>query len=71
MSVATGVLPANGLSSTANADEIVQRVVRARRAPTGNDRKYPVGTTWVDRVGEEGYLLVAIAANQAVWKQIT
>jgi len=71
MSVVTSVLPANGLSSDFQRDEIVQRVVRARRAPTVNDRKYPSETNWVDKVGAEAYVLIGIVSGDAVWKQIT
>lgn len=71
MSVVTSILPANGLSSDFERDEIVQRVVRARRAPTANDRKYPSGTNWVDKVGAEAYILIGISSGNAVWKQIT
>lgn len=71
MSITSSVLPANGLSSDFARDEIVQRVVRARRAPTSNDRKFPSGTNWVDKTGGEAYILIGITSGQAVWKQIT
>ena len=71
MSAVTPLLPPNGLTSSTSSDEIVCRCVRTLRAPTANDRKYPVGTLWIDKSGQDGYLLVSITNNAAVWKACT
>lgn len=71
MSAVTPLLPPNGLTSSTSSDEIVCRVIRAQRAPTTNDRKYTVGTIWVDKAGADAYILVGIAANSATWKVMT
>lgn len=43
----------------------------ARRAPTTHDINYPLGLIWVDRVGNNSYLLTSVVSNTASWVQIT
>jgi hypothetical protein len=71
MHVSTNVLQPNGLSSDADRDEIVARVVRARRQPTPQDRKFTSGTMWIDRTGGEAWVLIGMNSGQAIWKKIT
>lgn len=41
--------------------------VRANRAPTSNDRRFKLGTIWVDRNNNQSYQLTNVANNAAVW----
>lgn len=43
-----------------------QPVVSAR-APTSNDKKYPLGQTWVDTASTGVYFLTAVSAGAATW----
>jgi hypothetical protein len=71
MNASTNVLSPSGLSSNVERDEIVVRVVRARRPPSPNDRKFTCGTLWVDKSGGEAYILIFVGNGQALWKKMT
>jgi len=44
--------------------------IRARRAPTVND-KLDIGSLWIDTVHNQAYTLTSIANNQANWSTLT
>ena len=41
--------------------------VVAQRAPTTNDKNYPVGQDWVDQAGDTAYKLIEVVSNSATW----
>ena len=41
--------------------------VVAQRAPTTNDKNYPVGQDWVDQSGDTAYKLIEVVSNSATW----
>jgi len=43
------------------------QVVLAQRAPAATDRRYPIGTNWVDQSASTAYILVNITNGSAVW----
>lgn len=43
------------------------RTILAQRAPTTGDRRYPIGTPWVDRSNNQCYLLTNVSAGSANW----
>lgn len=43
-------------------------VIKARRAPTSNDKKYPITSIWVDTVANASYQLTGIVANTPNWQ---
>ncbi len=58
---------AKTLSARTDFVQIVQSVVRRDRAPTSSDRRYQVGTAWIDKVGERAYQLVRVDELGAHW----
>lgn len=42
-------------------------LVKASRAPTSNDKKYPIGTLWVNKVTQASYQLDGFTAGAPVW----
>jgi len=71
MSATTPILSPSGLTSSIDTSEYVARVVKASRAPATTDRKFPSGTIWVDKVGQDAYVLIGIFSNSALWKAIS
>lgn len=45
------------------------KTVLANRAPTASDRRYKLGTTWIDRPNNQAYLLTNVSAGVANWAQ--
>ncbi len=43
-------------------------LVKARRAPTGNDKHYAIGTIWIDLVAKTEYIFVGFTNGQAIWR---
>ncbi len=41
--------------------------VQAKRPPTTNDTSFEIGTTWIDTVGKDAYILVNNAGGVATW----
>ncbi len=58
---------AKTLSARTDFVQIVQSVVRRDRAPTSSDRRYQVGTAWIDKVGGRAYQLVKVDELGAHW----
>lgn len=44
--------------------------VPADRAPTTSDTSYPLGTIWVDRPGQDIYVLVGVSGGSATWEVV-
>lgn len=40
----------------------------AQRAPTSNDRRYKIGTLWIDKSNNASYQLTSVAASSANWQ---
>ena len=38
-------------------------------APTTSDYQYPLGQEWIDKVGQNAYILVNVASNTATWAE--
>jgi hypothetical protein len=58
---------AKTLSARTDFVQIVQSVARRDRAPTTADRRYQVGTAWIDKVGGRAYQLVRVDDQGAHW----
>lgn len=58
---------AKTLSVRTDFTEIVQFVTRRNRAPTLQDRRYQVGTAWIDKVAGAAYQLVRVDNIGAHW----
>lgn len=41
--------------------------IQSTRVPTTADYQYPIGQAWIDTVGTNGYVLVAVVSNTAQW----
>lgn len=41
--------------------------VVAQRAPTANDKNYPVGQRWINQASDQSYSLSRVTSNSAVW----
>lgn len=60
------------LAYTGNKFAQLVPLIQFDRAPNPGDAKpYDLGTVWLDKAGQEAYMLVAKPNNVAVWKQIT
>jgi len=44
------------------------KTIRARRAPGANDRRFKVGTPWVDEANNAAYMLTSVVAGAANWE---
>lgn len=58
---------AKTLSARTDFVQIVQFVTRRDRAPTAADRRYQIGTAWIDKVGGRAYQLVRVDNLGAHW----
>lgn len=43
-------------------------VVIAQRAPATTDRRYPIGTQWIDKANDAAYALTSVSAGSANWE---
>lgn len=41
--------------------------IRAQRAPTVNDRRYKIGTLWIDQSTDQSYQFTNVTSGSAVW----
>lgn len=57
----------NNLSYLNQDNEIKPIVIRARRAPTTNDRRFKIGTLWVDQNTDQSYQITSVSGGQANW----
>lgn len=57
----------NNLSYLNQENEIKPIVLRAQRAPLTTDRRYKIGTLWVDVSNNASYQLTSVAAGIANW----
>ncbi len=72
MSLASFPQSTRPLAYTGNKFSQLVPLVIFERAPNPGDAKpYDLGTMWLDKVGQNAYLLVAKPNNVAVWKIIT
>jgi hypothetical protein len=56
-----------------NPPEIIlspQGATGTGRAPTSNDKKYRIGTIWINKSANTVYQLTSVAANSATWTQL-
>ena len=47
------------------------RLVKSARAPTSNDKKYPVGAVWVNTAGNTVYILTSASGGSVTWTQFS
>ena len=57
----------NNLSYLNQDNEIKPIVIRARRAPTTNDRRFKIGTLWVNQDTNQSYQLTSVSGGLANW----
>ncbi len=57
----------NNLSYLNQEDQVKPIVVRARRAPTTADRRFKIGTLWVNQDSNISYQLTSVSAGLANW----
>jgi len=57
----------NSLAYQGNRAPNPANTIVAQRAPTVNDLNHDIGTNWINEVGQDSYVLVAISGGQAVW----
>lgn len=57
----------NNLSYLNQEDQVKPIVVRARRAPTTFDRRFKIGTLWVDQVSNASWQLTSVSGGEANW----
>ena len=41
--------------------------VLAERAPTSNDRRYKIGTLWINKLTNQSYQLTSVSGGSPVW----
>ncbi len=58
----------NNLSYLNQDNEIKPIVIRARRAPTTNDRRFKIGTLWVNQDTNQSYQLTSVSGGLANWR---
>ena len=61
----------NNLSYLNQEDQVKPIVVRARRAPTTADRRYKIGTLWVNQNANISYQLTSVSAGLANWSVLS
>lgn len=57
----------NNLSYLNQESEVTPIVVRAQRVPTTADRRYKIGTMWIDRKNDASYQLTNVLGGNATW----
>ncbi len=57
----------NNLSYLNQEDQVKPIVVRAQRSPLTSDRRYKIGTLWINQVANSSFQLTSVAAGIANW----
>ena len=72
LNVSSGAVAGVNNLSYLNQNEPSQVLsVPAKRAPNANDKRYKIGTQWIDTQSNQAYLLLDVNAGQANWMQIS
>ena len=64
----SSVAPQNNLSYLNSNEQATVLRVTAQRDPTINDRRYKIGTVWINELTNDVFILTSVVINQANWQ---